>query len=166
MGRRYSNINQGQILKEAQDALEEYRKTKASSKRKNGGTPGEARPKISLAVKPFDKAGVSIKTSTTKLEGRTVTTGDVFTGATKIAKFRPARIHLFDPNDDNRVYVQSKQTKLYYLKYAGEAYSAPFGCSVDTEEESAAAAALITSVATLSTKQYKRVWYSSEFVPV
>lgn len=178
MARRYSNINQGTELKKAQDALEEYRKTRIT-KRGNPAIPtvGKSRPKEEVAIKPFDTSIpplilVSVvRASLTKLKPKLTEyikndTTSLF-NATTVKGFRAARIHYFEPTSDTRTYVASKQTGLNYIKYPGESYSCPFGCVTDTQEEAAIARIVKRSVLEIDTaKDYRRAWYESERVRV
>jgi len=63
--------------------------------------------------------------------------------------------------------VQSKVTKLYYLKYTGDSFSSPFGATSDAEEELAGGTAVKNAIITLfGAADIKRVSISPEKVPV
>jgi hypothetical protein len=50
--------------------------------------------------------------------------------------FRPARVTAFRRGSGNPTYVQSKFTKLYYLKYPGSSHSCPFRRQANTTGDS------------------------------
>lgn len=180
MARRYSQIKKGA---EYEKALENYttylRNTDTRpTKRLQGGARGNRRQTVAAAVRPFGAelaSGVYLSTrvgqeSLTTLGGqlasRVFTQGAQLAGATKMAKFRPARVIAFR-GSGAATYVPSKVTKLYYLKYEGDSYSAPFGATSDTEEEQAGGIAVKAAILTLfGAADIKRVSISPERVPV
>jgi hypothetical protein len=176
MGRRYSNINQGTELKRAQEKLAQHRANR-QTKRSTGGTVGKSKSSVSVAVLPFStKDPVLLLARITKASDAVL--ASALTGryskaqlsldlAQKQFKFQAARIHYFQPNGNQPVYVQSKQTGLYYIKYGGENFSAPFGCLTDKEEENFASRQVKNAVLGIHTnKEYRRVWIDDERVPV
>lgn len=172
MARRYSNIYQGEELKQAQDRLEQYRKNR-QTKRRTGGTPGEKQAKFDVSILPFGGSGdvralvsVTAKGKTnlaSKLATRVSSEDKLINASEKLKGFRAARVHYFSPDGDTRQYVQSKQTGLYYLKYAGETYSSPFGCTAKTEEFAPAARTVKATVMAFEpSKSYRRAWVENE----
>jgi hypothetical protein len=100
------------------------------------------------------------------LTGRLFTSGASLTGAIRIQKFRPAKVTGFR-GTGAATYVQSKITKLYYLKYTGDTYGAPFGATSDTEEEFDGGSTVKAAVLALfAGADIKRVSISPEKVPV
>jgi hypothetical protein len=100
------------------------------------------------------------------LTNRVFTQGAELAGATPLGKFRPARVAAFR-GTGAATYVQSKITKLYYLKYEGDSFSAPFGATSATEEEAVGAAAVRTAIiSAFGAADIKRVSFSPEKVVV
>lgn len=172
MGKRYSNINQGAELKRAQDALTNYRRNR-QTKRTTGGTPGKSRSRIDVSVLPFGSAGTdralvsttgdSYTKLSTVINTRTSKDDKTIAASSKFDGFQPARLHYFSPDNDQRSYVQSKQTGLFYLRYNGINYSAPFGATAKTEEYEAAARTLkAAALAIDGNKEFRRAWIKGE----
>ncbi len=148
MSRRFSRIKQGAELNTALDNYITYLKNidTRPSKRTQGGVRGSRRETVAAAVLPFGKemgtgeyAATRVSTEGltglgTVLNGRLYTQGAQLAGAIKILKFRPAKVTAFR-GTGAATYVQSKITKLYYLKYTGDTYGSLFGATSATEEE-------------------------------
>lgn len=176
MATRYSDINRGAELKKAQEALENYRKNK-TTKKLTGGTVSRKVARTTVTVKPFDGdytkplIVTATQNSSEKLSsliaGRIDSTASALATGTRIQNFRPARIHYFSPDGSNAIYVQSKATSLYYIKYPGQSYSMPFGAQSANEEEKIGSAVVKQAVlAYENLKEYRRAWITSEKYPV
>lgn len=182
MARRYSDVLRGAELNQALNNYVDYIQNidNRQTKRLRGGAPGEARPRRQVAVKPFGiemgagefaLVGIS-QASYTKLSSaigaRMSITSEALGGASKLDRFKPAKVNYFEPTSDSaRSYVQSKLTKLYYLKIQGDSFSAPFGATTDAEEELAGSRVVKTAVYNIApSKESRRVWFTPEKVPV
>ena len=160
------------------------------NKRIQGGTRNSQRLRAMSRghLKPFGAAlpaggtGYLINYSATSLEAfagfeaALVSTGRLVTGAPaansgtyfEIPKgYLPARASVFVPIGNTAEYVQSRVTRLWYLKYQGKSHSLPFGATGDAEEqeagERAAKAALLTAGAN---QQYFRVSIRPESIKI
>lgn len=180
MSRRFSQIKKGAEYDSALDNYVDYLRNSATrpTKRLQGGTRGARRELVEAAVRPFGYEGgtsnfLLVKASQASLTGlgtalstRTFTSGANLTAATSMKGFKPARVTAFR-GSGAASYVQSKITKLYYLKYEGDSFSAPFGATSDTEEEAAGGRAVKTAILTqFASSDIKRVSISPEKVPV
>lgn len=180
MARRYSQIKRGL---EYETGLNNYvlylqNTDDRQSKRMVGGTRGSRRETVPAAVLPFGKematgehvlTRISVEAQQgigSALTGRLYTQGVQLAGGIKLQGFRPAKISAFR-GPGTATYVQSKVTKLYYLKYDGDSYGAPFGATSDTEEEFAGGTAVKNAILTLfASSDIKRASITPEKVPV
>lgn len=152
----YSDIFRSVELRKGLENYVEYLtdSAKRTTKRLIGGAVGEARGDTLLgAVKPFglpltaDFLGVAVNYPERSVEGegasvlgskigtrliKTITPTDA-DKYDEDSGFSPARAIVFRPNG-TRTYVQSKRTKLYYIKYGGDTFSCPFGATGEAEE--------------------------------
>jgi hypothetical protein len=180
MARRFSQIRRGAEYNEALDNYVAYIRNAETrpTKRMRGGIRGTRRQTIAASVRPFGvelASGVFASTrvgqeSATELaatvSGRLFTSGTQLSGARPLAGFRPAKISAFR-GTGAAAYVQSKVTKLYYLKYAGDSFSVPFGATADAEEEAAGGAVVKAAVLALfGGADIKRASISPERVKV
>jgi hypothetical protein len=180
MVRRYSQIKRGAEYDLALDNYVTYIRDAATrpTKRLRGGARGARRTTVAAALRPFGMelpAGTyaAVRASQDSVTGlgsalttRLFTSGSQLTGANPISKFTPARISAFR-GSGAATYVQSKITKLYYLKYEGDSFSAPFGATGDAEEEQTGARAVRAAVLSVfGAADIKRVSFSPEKVPV
>lgn len=179
MARRYSQIKRGAEYDTALTNYVDYLRNAATrpTKRLRGGSRGARRETIPAALMPFGLdlgAGNYIRTRVSQaavaglgnaLTNRLFTSGANLTGATPLVGFRPAKVTGFQGNGA-AAYVQSKITKLYYLKYEGDTYSAPFGALTATEEEGEAYGLVRAAVTTaFGASDIKRISFSPERVP-
>jgi hypothetical protein len=180
MARRYSQIKRGAEYDLALDNYVTYIRDAATrpTKRLQGGQRGARRETLEAAVLPFGMelaAGTYAQTRISQsafagiggaLTGRVFTQGSQLAGATPLGKFRPARVSSFRGTGAAN-YVQSKVTKLYYLKYEGDSFSAPFGALTNTEEEAVGAAAVRTAIRGIfGAADIQRVSFSPEKIAV
>lgn len=180
MARRYSQIKRGAEYDAALDNYITYLRNIETrpSKRLQGGIRGARRTTLPAAVRPFGvelAAGTYASTrvgqeSSQELAAtvatRLFTSGANLAGAQRIEKFRPAKASAFR-GTGAAAYVQSKVTKLYYLKYTGDSFGVPFGATSDAEEEFAGGTAVKNAIITLfGAADIKRVSISPERVPV
>lgn len=180
MSRRYSQIKRGAEYDTALNNYVDYLRNAATrqTKRLKGGARGSTRQTVSAALRPFGMeldAGqfAQVRVSQDSVTGlgnalttRLFTQGTQLANSEKLAKFRPAKITAFR-GTGTATYVQSKITKLYYLKYAGDTFSAPFGALSDTEEEVVGSRAVKAAVLTnFASADNKRVSIAPEKVPV
>lgn len=180
MARRFSQIKRGAEYDLGLTNYVDYIRNAATrpTKRLQGGTRGARRESVACAVRPFDadlgtdgylRTRISQQTLTdlgSAIGTRVFTTGTQFTTATKLSGFRPARFSAFR-GTGNATYVQSKITKLYYLKYDGDSFSGVFGALTATEEESVGGAAVKAAIITaFGAADIKRVSISPEKIPV
>lgn len=179
MTRRYSQIKKAAEYETALNNYTTYLKDAATrpTKRMQGGTKGASRPVSKAAVSPFGmdssasgKILVSIgDKSKTKLatalgSTRLDLSNAGIAAANRLAGFRPAKVSAFE-GSDAATYVQSKVTKLYYLKYPGDSFNAPFGATADTEEIETAMGLVRAAVVAVLTGDVKRISFSTEKVP-
>lgn len=178
MAKRYSDVRRGAELNKALTNYASYLQNASTrpSKRLQGGTVERSIKKKEVSLLPF---GVDMSTENPKFRVQATekglsTAGNLQTAlATRIdvtpdansirnRNFTPAKVSYFKPNG-TRSYKQSKITKLYYVAYGGETYTAPFGATSATEEFSTGAAAVRADVLELdNTLDYRRVSVSSE----
>ena len=178
MARKFSDIKRGAEYDFALDNYIQYlRDTETRpTKRMQGGTRGARRESVPAAVLPFGMAMAAdeyvlcrVGTSTLAdiggaLTNRLFSQGTQLANASKYQGFRPAKVSAFSGNG-NAAYVQSKVTKLYYLKYEGNNYNAPFGALTAAEEQATGAAAVRTALLSLfGAADIKRVSFSPEKV--
>lgn len=180
MSNKYSQIKKGLEYQTALDNYVEYLRNPANrrTKRLVGGTRGAQRQSRIACVLPFgiDQAGgekylTQVSEASWNALGAvigarlSVTQADLALSS-KVSKFKPARASVFR-GSGAASYVQSKVTKLFYLKYTGDSYSIPFGAVSEGEEEQVGSrvvkAALITGG---SGSDVNRVSISPERVPV
>lgn len=180
MARRYSQIKRGAEYDLALNNYVDYIRNAQTrpTKRLQGGIRGARRQTLPAAVRPFGaELGAGVYYSTrigqessneigSALSTRVFTQGAQLAGAIRLQGFRPAKVTAFR-GSGAAAYVQSKVTKLYYLKYTGDTFGAPFGALSDTEEELAGGTAVKTAILTLfGAADIKRVSISPEKVPV
>ncbi len=180
MARRFGQIKKGAEYDTALDNYVAFIRDAATrpTKRMQGGTRGARRETIAASLLPFGldmpadsfiqvRASRSSSTAlSTPLTNRLSTTSAQLAKSTPVARFRPARVAAFR-GSGAAAYAQSKITKLWYLKYEGDNFSAPFGALTETEEEAAGATAVKAAIMTLfSASDIKRVSFSPEKVPV
>lgn len=180
MARRFSQIKRGAEYEVALNNYVDYLQNAQTrpSKRLQGGIRGARRITLPAAVRPFGielPAGTFLETrvgqeSNQELSSvvatRLFTSGANLAAATRTEKFRPARAAAFR-GTGAAAYVQSKVTKLYYLKYTGDSFSIPFGATSDAEEEFAGSTAVKNAIITLfGAADIKRVSITPERVPV
>lgn len=180
MARRYSQIKRGAEYEAALNNYVDYLKNIETrpTKRLQGGIRGARRQTLPAALRPFGAdlaAGVYLSTRVGQessqeigqtVTGRLFTQGANLAAATKMSGFRPAKATAFR-GTGAAAYVQSKVTKLYYLKYTGDNFSVPFGATSDAEEELAGGTAVKNAILTLfGAADIKRVSISPEKVPV
>jgi hypothetical protein len=180
MARRYSQIKRGAEYELALDNYITYLRATDTrpTKRIQGGTRGARRQTIPAALRPFGvdlgatpyisvRVGLdSSQELAGAVTGRLFTSGANLAAATRIEKFRPAKASAFR-GTGAAAYVQSKVTKLYYLKYTGDSFNIPFGATSDTEEEFAGGTAVKNAIITaFGAADIKRVSISPEKVPV
>lgn len=179
MARRYSQIKRGAEYDLALDNYVTYIRDAATrpTKRLRGGTRGARRQTVAAALLPFgmDMAAgeyIAVRAGQNSITGlgnaltnRLFTQGTNLANSSKMTGFRPARVSAFQGNGA-AAYTQSKITKLYYLKYEGDSFSAPFGALTATEEEAdgyrLVRAAVITA---FGASDIKRISFSPEKVP-
>ena len=178
MARRYSQIKRGAEYNQALDNYLLYLRDAQTrpTKRLQGGARGARRKLEVRYVKPFGmaigademfevRASADSLTEIGSAVGSRITTA---TPSTKILinkKFKPARVSAFK-GSGNATYVQSKVTKLYYLKYEGDSSSLPFGALTEVEEEQTGANAVRQAIITLfGAADIKRISFSAEKVP-
>jgi hypothetical protein len=180
MARRYSQIKRGAEYDAALNNYITYLRNIETrpSKRLQGGTRGARRQTLPAAVRPFGvdlgstpylstRVGVdSSQELASAVSGRLFTSGANLAAAQRIEKFRPAKASAFR-GTGAATYVQSKVTKLYYLKYTGDSFNIPFGATSDTEEEFAGSTVVKNAILTaFGAADIKRVSISPERVPV
>lgn len=180
MARRYSQIKRGAEYDLALDNYLTYLRAADTrpTKRIQGGVRGARRVTLPAAVRPFGaelSGGAYLSTRIgqessqeigSALSTRVFTQGAQLAAAIRMQKFRPAKVSAFR-GTGAAAYVQSKVTKLYYLKYTGDSFSAPFGATSDAEEELAGGTAVKNAIITLfGAADIKRVSISPEKVPV
>ena len=180
MARRYSQIKRGAEYEVGLNNYIDYLRLAETrpTKRMQGGVRGARRQTIPAAVRPFgidldaNLAAVRVGSESHQELGgavtaaRLVTTGAPLATAQRIEGFRPARAAAFR-GSGAATYVQSKVTKLYYLKYAGDSFSLPFGATAGTEEEHAGGTAVKAAIiAAFGAADVKRVSITPEKVPV
>jgi hypothetical protein len=181
MARRYSQIKRGAEYEVGLNNYIDYLRLAETrpTKRMQGGVRGARRQTIPAAVRPFGVdlgatalAAVRVGTESHQELGAAVTAGRLATeGATlataqRIEGFRPARVSAFR-GSGAAAYVQSKVTKLYYLKYTGDSFSLPFGATAGAEEEHAGGTAVKAAIlSAFGAADVKRVSISPEKVPV
>jgi hypothetical protein len=160
MSRRFSQIKKGAEYNQGLDNYIDYLRNAESrpTKRLQGGVRGSRRTTVPAAVRPFgmvlegDFALTRISTESQTGIGSTIATRTFTSGANLTAAVS---------------YAQSKITKLYYLKYVGDTFTAPIGSLSDTEEEQTGGAAVKTAIiAAFGGSDIKRVSISPEKVPV
>lgn len=181
MGTRYSDVRRGAELNKALTNYASYIQNAATrpSKRLQGGTVERRIAKQDVAVRPFsmDNDATKPKVLVKATEQGIGTGGGLATAlSTRLdvtlgtdyrieGGFTPAKVSYFKPSSNTRSYVQSKVTKLYYIKYTGTTYSAPFGAGSDTEEFETAKALVKADVLALDPGlDYRRVSISPERV--
>jgi len=180
MARRYSQVKRGAEYEVALDNYVEYLRnaTTRPSKRLQGGIRGARRITLPAVVRPFGidlsvapfvhiRVGQeSFQEMTGTVTGRIFTTGANLALGVKLDKFRPAKAAAFR-GTGAATYVQSRVTKLYYLKYTGDSFNIPFGATTETEEEYAGSAAVKTAIlAAFGAADIKRISITPEKVPV
>jgi len=181
MATRYSDVRRGAELNKALTNYAAYLQNASTrpSKRLQGGTVERTIAKKNVTVRPF-----SLDNDTTKpkvlvqatVQGLSTSGGLLAKLTTRIDEtpgtdfrleggFSPAKVSYFKPTGTTRTYVQSKITKLFYLKYPGTTYSIPFGALSDTEEFETAKALVKADVLEIDpTLNYRRVSISGEKV--
>jgi hypothetical protein len=180
MARRYSQIKRGAEYDTALNNYVTYIRDAATrpTKRMQGGSRGARRETISAALLPF---GIELPANTyastrisqtsfaaigAALTNRTYTGATQLNAATPLANFRPARVAAFR-GTGAATYVQSKVTKLFYLKYEGDSYTAPIGALSATEEEADGCRLVRTAILGIfGAADIQRVSFSPEKVPV
>lgn len=180
MARRFSQIKRGAEYDQALDNYVAYIRNAETrpTKRMQGGVRGNRRETVPASVKPFGRelgtgeyaltrvSSESVNQIGTALSTRLFTTGANLTGGIRLPKFRPAKVSAFR-GPGAAAYVQSQITRLYYLKYEGDNYGAPFGATSETEEEFDGGSAVKAAILTLfAASDIKRVSISPEKVPV
>lgn len=149
---RYSDIRRGGELKEALTNYVKYLEdmdTRQTKRQKGGSTDRKVLKPIRVDVIPFGmKMPTTTPKFTVKASGKGLGTDsplkDILNGRVDLTvaetssevsgeDFRPAKVTVFKGNGKGD-YKQSKVTKLYYIKYPGETYSAPFGAKTEAEE--------------------------------
>lgn len=180
MSRRFSQIKRGAEYDTALTNYVDYIRNAATrpTKRLQGGTRGARRETIPAALRPFGMnmaadTYIAVRASQDSVTGigsaltnRLFTQGTQLEAADKLSGFRPAKVTAFR-GSGNAAYVQSKITKLYYLKYEGDSFSAPFGALSDTEEfETGASAVRAAIVTAFASADIKRISFTPEKVPV
>lgn len=180
MSRRYSQIKRGAEYDTALNNYVDYLRNAATrqTKRLRGGARGQTRQTVAAALRPF---GMELDTGTfaatrvsqdsltgltNALVNRLFTQGTQLANAERLSGFRPAKVTAFR-GTGQATYVQSKITKLYYLKYQGDTFGAPFGATSDAEEEVVGSRAVKAAVLTaFAGADNKRISISPEKVPV
>ncbi len=179
MATRYSQIKRGAEYDTALDNYVQYLRDSATrpTKRLRGGSRENRRALIRAAVRPFGlpvdadelievKASAASGTALGPTLGvRLIRSGAELASAQSVRGFRPARLSAFRGTGAAE-YAQSKVTKLWYLKYAGDSFSLPFGALTETEEQGVAARALKAQIITFfGSAEIKRVSIAPEKVP-
>ncbi|NJO79168.1 MAG: hypothetical protein HC827_12035 [Cyanobacteria bacterium RM1_2_2] len=180
MARRYSQIRRGAEYDAALDNYVAYIRDAATrpTKRMQGGARGARRETLQAALLPF---GIDLPANTfaaarisqtsfaaigATLTNRTYTGATQLAAATPLAKFRPARVSAFR-GTGAATYVQSKVTKLYYLKYEGDSFTAPIGALNAAEEEADGCRLVRTAIqGVFGAADIQRISFSPEKVPV
>lgn len=180
MARRYSQIKRGAEYEVGLNNYIDYLRTAETrpTKRMQGGVRGARRQTLPAALRPF---GVDLGTApyvavrvgldssqelAAAVTGRLFTSGANLAAATRIEGFRPAKASAFR-GTGAATYVQSKVTKLHYLKYTGDTFNIPFGATAETEEEFAGGTAVKNAILTaFGAADIKRVSITPEKVPV
>ncbi|QYO62785.1 hypothetical protein [Leptolyngbya sp. 7M] len=180
MSRRFSQIKKGAEYDTALTNYVDYIRNAATrpTKRLQGGTRGGRRQTVPAALRPFgmdlgENAFVLVRVSQQSVTGlgnaltnRLFIQGTQLANADRLSGFRPARVQAFQGNG-NAAYVQSKITKLFYLKYEGDSFTAPFGALTTAEEFETGASAVRTAVVTaFGAADIKRISFTPEKVPV
>lgn len=147
-----------------------------TSKRKTGGSVGEARKTVINYIAPFAMESFANGTSyrvrrsiESNIRLGTINNRIISNNPDNSGEFfsfkkgqSPCRVYLFESNG-NRSYVQSKITKLWYLKYSGESYSSPIGKKTLNEKQADAVLDAFTYLREISAgKDYVRVWSKPE----
>lgn len=179
MSRRYSQIKRGAEYDTALNNYVQYLRDAETrpTKRLQGGSRGARRETIPAALLPFGMdtgagAYIAVRAGQNSVTGlgsaltnRLFTQGANLANATRVVGFKPARVSAFQGNGA-AAYVPSKITRLYYLKYEGDSFSAPFGALTATEEEQAGARLVRTAViSAFGASDIKRISFSPEKVP-
>lgn len=179
MTNRFSQVKRGAEYKKALDNYTDYLKNAETrpTKRLQGGVRTSRRQLVERAVRPFgmDLSGdetVLVKASQASITGIGAAVGSrlivpsTTTNASKLSKFKPARVSAFR-GTGAATYVQSKVTKLFYLKYTGDSFGLPFGALTEAEEEATGAKTIRTAIiAAFGAADVKRISFSPEKVPV
>lgn len=179
MSRRFSQIKRGTEYNQGLDNYIDYLRNAETrpTKRMQGGTRGARRRLTFRYLKPFGletaadeyyevRASEDALTALGSAVGARLTTAPANADIQSNKKFKPARVTVF-AGSGSATYVQSKITKLYYLKYEGDTNSLPFGATSGTEEEQAGARAVKTAILSLiAASDVKRISFTPERVPV
>ena len=183
MAGRFSDIKNAAEYKRALDNYVDYLQNieNRPSKRLQGGTPGETKVRQSVVVRPFgadfgSASGFITTASKDSVERwkdtisqRILIAENQLANAQVRKGFRAARLQIFEPDNSGgtgRQYVQSKITKLYYLKYPGTNYAVPFGATSEAEEQSKGAKDAKNAILKkMQNLDYKRVSVRPEKVP-
>lgn len=190
MSKRYSKIIHANDDKKALENYVDYvsHPETRQTKRAQGGSRNNQRLRASSTgfIIPFEMplvantVGVAIKYSATSREAfngfsaSLIETGRLKTqlaaNENSMAHpegFTPARATVFVPQGSNAEYVQSKVTKMFYLKYQGKSHSLPFGAlNANEEQVTGEKAAKIALLAAGGSAQYFRVSIRPERVQV
>jgi hypothetical protein len=167
MARRFSDIYKGAENAQALRNLNNYKENVAQkgSKRLRGGTRDRTRirDRREVFIKPFGSnttttfKGYAVmianpeQPTSAKFTENLVTPGRILLSVTPEDSanwdeapdgYQPAKVTIFVPAGGTPTYVQSKLTKLYYLKYPGNSYNCGFGALTDAEEFTAGARAV------------------------
>ncbi|NDJ16783.1 hypothetical protein [Myxacorys almedinensis] len=180
MARRFSQIKRGAEYNKGLDNYVQYLRDSETrpTKRLQGGVRGTRRVLLIRAVTPFGMTLSAGEVYQVRASQDSITGIGSAVGTTRLItpaptadlninkKFKPARVSAFR-GSGTASYVQSKVTKLFYLKYEGDSFSLPFGALNETEEEADGARAVRVAVLSVfGSADIKRVSFSPERVPV
>lgn len=181
---RYSDIRRGGELKQALTNYINYLQNmddRPTKRQKGGAVERTPFKKVNIQILPFGLTlattipGLIIRGSSKSIGSggalqsilgnvranpTVADTADVL--STK--EFRPAKVHAFRVTGAG-TYKQSKVTKLYYIDYPGDTYSAPFG-ALNATEEYATAVRLIRAdiIKAFAGARSARISFRPEFI--
>jgi len=180
---KFSDIRRGGELKEALTNYVKYlddMSTRQTKRQKGGAVDAEAVKSIKIDLIPF---GIKMPTTTPKFTVRASGKGlgagsplrESLSGRVDLSvaetssevsgeDFRPAKVTVFKGSGAGK-YVQSKVTKLYYIKYPGDTYSAPFGAKTEAEEYQTGIKEVRTKITeNLTSAKFVRISFKPEII--
>lgn len=186
MARRFSDVENGGVLKLALDNLNKYRAeaaTRPSPQITGIGTP-KNRVQQRVAIVPFyitvtavdAKAKIIVNASKASVEatdnfGKAALTGYYDAtppegASSKPLGFKPSRVRTFNPTVAEAKYTKSKYTGLYYGKREGVGFSLPIGQKAPSDSEESVQKAIKGAITSeLNAEPYRRVSFTDEVPP-